>query len=100
MDGCDAEDRPRNNVDMVRFAFRPLRTRIGVVGATLGAFAVSGLIHELVIAVPARGGYGLPTTYFLLQGVAVCAERTRAGRRLGLAHGWRGRLFTIVVAAG
>jgi len=83
-----------------RFAFRPLRTRVGVMGATIGAFAASGLIHELVISVPAGGGYGLPSTYFLIQGVAVCAERTRTGRWLGLARGWRGRLFTMIVAAG
>jgi alginate O-acetyltransferase complex protein AlgI len=83
-----------------RFAFRPLRSRVGAAGATIGAFAASGLIHELVISVPAGGGYGLPTAYFLVQGLAVCAERSRAGRRLGLAHGWRGRLFAMASAAG
>lgn len=83
-----------------RFTFQPLRQKVGQAGATLLVFLVSGLIHELVITIPAHGGYGLPTGYFLLQGLGVAGERTRLGRRLGLARGWRGWLFTVVVAAG
>jgi len=83
-----------------RFTFRPLLPAVGVIGATLLVFVVSGVIHELVISVPARGGYGLPTGYFLLQGLGVAGERTRIGRRLGLGHGWRGWLFTVIVTAG
>src|SRR5579862_3392710 len=83
-----------------RFAFQPLRSSVGLVGATLASFGVSGLIHELVITMPARGGYGLPTAYFLFQGAAVCLERSRYGRRLGLGRGWRGRTFAFAVAAG
>ena len=83
-----------------RFTFRPLRPFVGRVGATLLVFLVSGLIHELVISIPANGGYGLPTGYFVLQGLGVAGERTRLGRRLGLGRGWRGWLFTVVVAAG
>ena len=80
--------------------FRPLRPAVGRAGATLLAFLVSGLIHELVISVPAQGGYGLPTGYFVLQGLGVAGEHTRLGRRLGLGRSWRGWLFTVVVAAG
>jgi len=83
-----------------RYTFRPWRRAVGATGATLLVFLLSGLIHELVISLPARGGYGLPTGYFLLQGLAVAGERTRLGRRLGLGRGWRGRLFTILVTAG
>jgi predicted DCC family thiol-disulfide oxidoreductase YuxK len=83
-----------------RFSFRPLRPAVGRAGATLLVFLVSGLIHELVISIPASGGYGLPTGYFALQGLGVAAERTRLGRRLGLGRGWRGWLFTVSVAAG
>jgi hypothetical protein len=83
-----------------RFTFRPLRPVVGPAGAALLVFLVSGLIHELVISIPAQGGYGLPTGYFVLQGLGVAGERTRFGRRLGFGRGWRGWLFTAVVAAG
>jgi predicted DCC family thiol-disulfide oxidoreductase YuxK len=78
------------------------RTRrgVGVAGATLLVFLISGLIHEAVISYPARGGYGLPTAYFLLQGAGLLLERTRLGRRIGLGHGWRGWAFTLVFTAG
>jgi alginate O-acetyltransferase complex protein AlgI len=82
-----------------RFTFLPLRPIVGRGGATLLVFLLSGSIHELVISVPARGGYGLPTAYFLLQGLGVACERTRLGRTVGLGRGCRGWLFTVVVAA-
>ena len=63
----------------------------GAAIATLTAFLVSGLIHELVISLPAGAGYGLPTAYFLLQGVGILLERAFAQIR--------GRIFTILVVA-
>lgn len=83
----------------VQYTFRPLRTPFGLTAATLLAFLASGLIHELVISVPARGGYGLPTGYFVLQGLGLVAER-RFGPWLGSGRGLRGWLFTMSVAAG
>src|SRR6185436_4806464 len=83
-----------------RFTFRPLRPAAGPVGATLLAFLASGLIHELVISLPAGGGYGLPTGYFLLQGLGVVGERSGPGRWLGLGRGWRGWVFTTLMTAG
>ena len=83
-----------------RFTFRPLRRSVGLTGATVLVFLVSGLIHELVISIPSHGGYGLPTGYFVLQGLGIGGERTRLGRRLGLGRGWRGWLFTVFVTAG
>src|SRR5262249_31909327 len=56
--------------------FRPLHRRVGAAGATMCVFLVSGLMHELVISVPAGAGYGLPTGYFLLQGVGLLFERS------------------------
>ena len=82
-----------------RFTFRPLARRVGATGATLLGFFLSGLAHECVISLPARGGYGLPTGYFVLQGLAVATEHTRVGRRIGLGRGWRGWLFTMTLAA-
>ena len=79
-----------------RFTFRPLRALVGSTYASLLVFVASGLIHELVISVPARGGYGLPTGYFILQGLGVAGERTSLGRRLGLGSGWRGWMFTVL----
>jgi predicted DCC family thiol-disulfide oxidoreductase YuxK len=82
------------------FIFRRWRRTIGVPRATLLVFLISGLIHEAVISLPARGGYGLPTAYFLLQGVGLLLERTRPGRRIGLGQGCRGWLFTFICTAG
>jgi len=83
-----------------RFTYKPLRPSLGVVGAMLTTFLVSGLIHDLVISVPAGGGYGLPTGYFVLQGLGVVGERSTPGRWLGLGRGWRGWIFTVAFTAG
>ena len=80
--------------------FRPLQKRFGAVAGILGAFLVSGLIHDLVISVPAAAGYGLPTAYFLLQGCGVLAERSDSGKWLGMGRGTRGRMWTALVALG
>jgi hypothetical protein len=76
--------------------FRPLHRKLGADAAGLLVFMISGLIHDLVISLPARGGYGLPTLYFLLQGTGITAERSRFGKRLGLGHGIRGWFFMMV----
>lgn len=55
--------------------FRPLARRWGTAAASLGTFAFSGLVHELLLSVPAGGGYGGPTAYFLLQGTMSALER-------------------------
>ncbi len=74
-----------------RHLFRALAPRWGVAGATMAVFLFSGLVHDLVISCAAAGGYGLPTLYFLIQGAAVLAERTRLGRKLA------GRVTTALV---
>ncbi len=80
--------------------FRPLRRRLGVAGAGFLVFVLSGLIHDLVISVPARGGYGMPTGYFVLQGAGVVLERSEIGRRLGLRGGVNGWVFMALLTAG
>ncbi len=81
------------------FIFQPLHRRIGVRAAGLLVFVASGLIHDLVISVPARGGYGLPTAYFVIQGIGVALERSALGGRLGLQKGPAAWLYMLVVAA-
>ena len=80
-----------------RFLFRPVRRRHGAVAALLAVFLGSGLVHDLVISLPAGGGWGLPTLYFALQGAAVLGER-RWRRRLA-PGGPAGRLLTVAVVA-
>jgi len=85
---------------VVDVLFRRLARSIGIVRATLTAFLLSGLIHELVISLPAGAGYGLPTAYFLLQGWGVVVQRSIVGKRLELRRGILGRIFTMLIAAG
>jgi Membrane bound O-acyl transferase family len=81
------------------YVFRPLVGCMGVAAATMAAFLVSGLVHDLVISLPARGGYGLPTLYFALQGLGLLAERSRLGKHIGLGRGLVGWLFCMIVTA-
>lgn len=80
-----------------RFLFRPLTRRFGVRGGITGGFVFSGLVHELVISVPAGGGYGGPTVFFAAQGIGILFERSRFAREIGLARGARGWLFAMLV---
>jgi Membrane bound O-acyl transferase family len=81
-----------------RLVFQPARARFGAPAALLLSFFASGLIHELVISLPARGGYGLPTLYFVAQGIGVLFERSMLGRQLGIGFGIRGWCFAAVCA--
>jgi len=80
-----------------RFLFRPCASWFGTRGGVLAGFLFSGAIHDVVISVPARGGYGGPTVFFAIQGAAMLIERSGFGRRIGLGAGWWGRLFALVV---
>jgi alginate O-acetyltransferase complex protein AlgI len=82
------------------YVFRPLVSRVGLAGATLAVFLVSGIVHDAVISIPARGGFGLPTLYFLIQGAGVLFQRSRLGKRLGTRRGWTGWVFCAVMVLG
>ncbi len=76
--------------------FRPTYRRLGAGAASFLVFVASGLIHDLVISLPARGGYGLPTFYFVVQGVGVMIERSGLGKLMGLGQPVRGWCFMIL----
>jgi hypothetical protein len=82
-----------------RYVFVPLLKTVGKAPAFWLTFFISGLLHDLVISVPAQGGYGRPTLYFLLQACGITFERGRAAGCLGLPGGIRGTLFTIICTA-
>jgi hypothetical protein len=82
------------------FILRPFARRWGIGRTTVAVFLVSGLVHEALISLPARAGFGLPTAYFLLQAMGARLERTSWGVRVGLGRGMRGRFFTILLTAG
>jgi len=76
------------------FLFRPAAKRLGVACATALGFFASGLIHEMAITVPAGGGYGGPTVYFLIQLAGLLVERSKVCKRI------RGRGFTWTCLIG
>ncbi|HWB61838.1 MAG TPA: MBOAT family protein, partial [Chthoniobacteraceae bacterium] len=79
--------------------FNSFRKWCGTRGATLLTFFISGLIHELVITLPAGGGYGLPTAYFTLQGAGLLCEHSHPARGW-LRSALHGRLFAWLIVAG
>lgn len=80
--------------------FGGFRRRYGVRTATMLTFIVSGLIHDLIISVPAGGGYGLPTAYFTLQGAGMLFDHSRFAARTGLRQDLPGRVFAWLIVAG
>lgn len=78
--------------------FKPIARQLGARRALFAVFLISGLLHELVISLPAHGGYGLPTLYFASQGLALLFERSPVGRDIGLGSGWKGWCFVALVS--
>ncbi len=78
-------------VQMNQVVFMPaLRRRFGR-HATVAAFLLSGLLHELAISFPVGAGYGTPTLYFAMHAAATGAE---GKLRVSRWPGWAGRLWT------
>jgi alginate O-acetyltransferase complex protein AlgI len=82
------------------YFFRPAISRFGMSAGTLVAFFASGLIHELVISVPAGAGYGGPTAYFIIQGLGLLLERTVVCRRVTHSFPLCGWLYTLAFVLG
>ena len=78
---CDVRDfwSTRWNISfsqmIARAVRRPLVGCLGPEKSMFGVFLVSGVFHELVITVPVKSGYGMPTLYFLIHGIAVMIEK-------------------------
>lgn len=70
--------------------FRPAAQRWGGRKAHWLVFAISGVLHEAVISLPARGGWGGPTVYFLLQAAGIAL-----GRRLRIPRGLASRAWAF-----
>lgn len=77
--------------------YRPLESWAGRPTATMAAFLVSGLLHEIAISLPVNRGFGLPLAYFALHGLLRVAEQRleRAGHPIS-RHAWIGRTWTLV----
>lgn len=74
--------------------FKPATRRLGAKAALVLVFLASGLIHELIVTVPAHGGYGGPTLYFALQAVGLLLE---CGCPLKSQFIWRARALAFVI---
>jgi alginate O-acetyltransferase complex protein AlgI len=74
--------------------YRPLSARFGKLPATLVAFVMSGLLHEMAISLPVHAGFGWPLLYFAIHGVLVLVERELARRGRPVGGVW-GRIWTI-----
>jgi hypothetical protein len=79
-----------------RLIFMPAAARFGTRAAAWVVFIVSGLVHELVITVPAGGGYGGPTVFFLIQAAALMLERRLSALRRPLVN----RLWVLLIVIG
>jgi hypothetical protein len=79
-----------------RFLYRPLIRTVGLKAGIAGGFLFSGLVHDLVISVPAGGGYGGPTLFFALQGAGILLERSASARAIGMSRGRSGHVFVLL----
>ena len=79
--------------------FMPFARKWGAAIGSMAGFAFSGVIHELAISLPARGGYGWPMLYFLIQGFGVLSERWIAKCGWWKTGSIPNRIWAIVVVA-
>jgi len=79
-----------------QWIFRNMVKLWGAAAATCSVFVISGLVHDIVISIPARGGYGLPTLYFVIQGGGILLERRLSSRCPGFRNSLWNRVFTFL----
>jgi alginate O-acetyltransferase complex protein AlgI len=80
-----------------RLVFWPLARRWGTRWASFAVFVFSGFIHEIMISAPARGGYGGPMMYFIINGLAVQIETLSGWQKLTHRLPVLGRLWTMTM---
>ena len=80
--------------------FKPLARKTNGTTAAFAGFLFSGIIHDLAISVPAGGGYGWPTLYFILQAVALLSERYLKKSGYVLSNRLTGHIWTALWIAG
>lgn len=62
-------------VEMDKALFiKPLHRKFGALGAIIGVFFISGVLHEMALSYVANAGWGGPMFYFLLHGALVLFE--------------------------
>ena len=63
-------------VEMDRILFlKPFSKWLGIRGAILCIFVISGFLHEMAISYSTGRGWGLPFLYFIVQGIALLIEK-------------------------
>lgn len=77
------------------FFFKTVNVSHGPHLAAWLVFFVSGLFHELIFSLPARGGWGLPMLYFMIQWFGMRMEKTRWSRRY-LRRKFLGRVYAFL----
>ena len=80
--------------------FAPMSRAIGGRGAVIAGFLFSGFVHDLAISVPAGGGYGWPTLYFLIQAIGLLVERKLQKAGWPISQGLIGHCWTILWVVG
>lgn len=80
-----------------RFVLRPLARPLGASLAGGAVFLISGFLHESVLSLPARAGWGGPTLYFMLQALGIAAEKSAEGQRRGLGKGAVGWAWVLLL---
>jgi len=80
---------------MQRLVGKPVGCRFGRSNGLMAVFLVSGLLHEVAIAVPVIAGWGLPTLYFIIHGSLALLEE-----KMGFQFGKVPTLLLVALPLG